>query len=257
MKNPLSFVVIFVLLIFSFDGFSQNPDPNTMTKEERDAYFAKLREASNADHKRMMGLLGIDSIRRGANGNDPTAPNAANYNEAKANPFPELPDPLILKNGKKVTTAKMWWNQRRDEIVEDFDREIYGRQPKNTPKVTWEVVSSTNETYEGIPVVTKKLIGHVDNSSYPQVSVDIQLTLATPANAKGPVPVMMEFGFVWPSWFPRQNPPRTRPTWQKQVLEMGWGYASLIPVSVQARQWCRIDTRYHWPCKQRSTSQTR
>jgi len=235
MKNPLSLVVILALLIvFSPDGFSQNPDPNTMTKEERDAYFAKLREVSNADHKRMMDLLGIDSIRRGANGNDPNAPNAANYDEAKANPFPELPDPLTLKNGKKVTTPKMWWNQRRAEIVEDFDREIYGRQPKNTPKVTWEVVSSTNENYEGIPVVTKKLVGHVDNSSYPQVSVDIQLTLATPANAKGPVPVMMEFGFIFPSWFPRQNPPPSGPTWQKQVLEMGWGYASLIPVSVQA-----------------------
>src|SRR6187455_2838156 len=233
MKNPLNLLLIFFLLIFSFDGFSQTPDPNTMTKEERDAYFAKLREVSNADHKRMMDLLGIDSIRRGANGNDPSAPNAANYDETKANPFPELPDPLILKNGKKVTTAKMWWNQRRAEIVEDFDREIYGRQPTNTPKVNWEVVSATNETYEGISVVTKKLVGHVDNASYPQVSVDIQLTLATPASAKGPVPVMMEFGFIWPSWFPRQNPP-SGPTWQKQVLEIGWGYASITPVTVQA-----------------------
>src|SRR5688572_30099901 len=235
MKNPLSLVLIFALLIvFSPDGFAQNPDPNTMTKEERDAYFAKLREASNADHKRMMDLLNIDSIRRGADGNDPNAPNAANYDEAKANPFPDLPDPLILKNGKKVTSAKMWWNQRRAEIVEDFDREIYGRQPKNTPKVKWEVISSTNETYEGIPVVMKKLVGHVDNLSYPQVSVDIQLTLATQANAKGPVPVIMEFGFIRPSWFPQQNPPPPGPTWQKQVLDKGWGYASLIPTSVQA-----------------------
>ncbi len=235
MKNPLSFVVIFVLLIvFSPDGFSQNPDPNTMTKEERDAYFAKLREASNADHKRMMDLLGIDSIRRGANGNDPNAPNAANYDEAKANPFPELPDPLILKNGKKVTTAKMWWNQRRAEIVEDFDREIYGRQPKNTPKVNWEVVSSTNETYEGIPVLTKKLVGHVDNSSYPQVSVDIQLTLATPANAKGPVPVMMEFGFIWPSWFPGQNPRPQGLRGKNRFWKWVGVTLSIIPVSVQA-----------------------
>ena len=99
----------------------------------------------------------------------------------------------------------MWWNKRRPEIVEDFDREIYGRQPENIPKVNWEVVSYDEETYEGIPVVTKKLIGHVDNSSYPKVSVDIQLTLATPANAKGPVPVIMEFGFVRPSWFPRSE----------------------------------------------------
>src|ERR1700730_7396679 len=84
------------------------------------------------DHQQMMDQLHITSLRPGANGNDPKAPNAANYDEAKANPYPDLPDPLILKNGKKVTTAKMWWNKRRAEIVEDFDREIYGRVPKNT-----------------------------------------------------------------------------------------------------------------------------
>ena len=229
------FTVLLLLTVGSLNGLAQKSDPNTMTKEERDAFFAKQREATVADHKRMMGLLNIDSIRGGANGNDPNAPNAANYDESKANPFPELPDPLVLKNGKKVTSAKVWWEQRRPEIVEDFDREIYGRQPSVTPKVTWEVISTVNEDYDGIPVVTKKLVGHVDNSSYPQISVDIQLTLATPANAKGPVPVMMEFGFVWPSWFPRQNAtPPPGPTWQKQVLEKGWGYAVLIAVSIQA-----------------------
>ena len=221
------------LIAFASDVvYSQRPDPNNMTKEERDAYFATLRKASEADHRKMMDLLNIDSIRRGANGSDPNAPNAANYDEAKANPFPELPDPLELKNGEKVTSAKAWWSKRRPEIVEDFDVEIYGRQPKNIPKVTWEVLSAINETYAGIPVITKKLVGHVDNSTYPQVSVDIQLTLATPANAKDPVPVIMEFGFIWPSWFPVRTPP-PGPTWQQQVLEKGWGYAIIIPVGIQ------------------------
>lgn len=204
-----------------------------MTKEERDVYFGKLRGASEADHKGMMELLDIDSIRRGANGNDPNVLNAANYDELKANPFPDLPDPLVLRNGRKVTTANDWWDRRRAEIVEDFDREIYGRQPKNIPNVTWEVLSTNIETYDGIPVVAKKLVGHVDNDSYPQVSVDIQLTLVTPANAKSPVPVMMELGFIRPSWFPQQNPPPPGPTWQKQVLDKGWGYAIIIPVSIQ------------------------
>ena len=80
-----------------------------------------------------MDLLHITSLRNGANGSNPQAPNYANYDESKANPYPGLPDPLVLKNGKKVTTAKMWWDQRRPEIVEDFDREIYGRVPKVTP----------------------------------------------------------------------------------------------------------------------------
>jgi hypothetical protein len=185
---------------------------------------------SQQDHQRMMDLLHITSLRKGADGRNPQAPNAANYDESKANAYLNLPDPLVLKNGQKVATAEMWWNQRRPEIVEDFDREIYGRVPKNTPKVNWEVTSTAKEVNGSIPVVTKKLVGHVDNSTYPLVAVDIQLTLTTPANATGPVPVIMEFGFGSPS-------PRTAvrvPGWQQQVLAKGWGYAVLVPYSVQA-----------------------
>ena len=76
-----------------------------------------------------MDLLHITSIRRGKDGSNTNSPFYANYDESKANPFPNLPDPLVLKNGEKVTTAEMWWKQRRPEIVEDFDREIYGRVP--------------------------------------------------------------------------------------------------------------------------------
>src|ERR1051325_268027 len=74
------------------------------------------------DHQRMMELLHITSLRPGADPNKPNAPNAVNYDESKANPYPKLPDPLLMKNGKRVTTTKLWWNQRRAEIVEDFDR---------------------------------------------------------------------------------------------------------------------------------------
>jgi hypothetical protein len=187
------------------------------------------------DQKRLMDLLHISSLRRGADGRNVQAPNAANYDESKANPYPELPDPLLLKSGKKVKTAKVWWNQRRPEIVEDFDREIYGRVPRDTPKVKWEVTGTTNEMSGDVPVVTRQLTGHVDNSSYPQISVDIKLALSTPANAAGPVPVIMEFGFI--GGFPRTGgaPPRPAgPTWQQQVAAKGWGYAVLVPNSIQA-----------------------
>ena len=147
----------------------------------------------------MMDLLHITSIRRGKDGMNTNSPYYANYDEAGANPFPDLPDPLVLKNGKKVTTAEMWWKQRRPEIMEDFDREIYGRVPANLPKVKWEVTSTTTETNGTVPVITKKLVGHVDNSSDTNITVNIDLTLSTPANATGPVPVMMQFGFNFAS----------------------------------------------------------
>jgi (4-O-methyl)-D-glucuronate---lignin esterase len=194
--------------------------------------------ASQADRQRMMDLLHITSLREGANGSNPQAPNYANYDESKANPYPDLPDPLVMKNGKKVTTAKMWWEKRRPEIVEDFDREIYGRMPKVTPAVKWEIVKTTNELNGDVPVITKQLIGHVDNSSYPQITVDIQLSLSTPANAARPVPVIMEFGYNFgPARAGRGGPPPAAPagpTWQQQVLAKGWGYASLTPTSIQA-----------------------
>jgi len=179
------------------------------------------------DHQRIMDLLKIKSLRKGVGGT------SANYDESKANPYPRLPDPLVLKDGKQVTTAEMWWKQRRPEIVEDFDREIYGRVPKETPKVKWEVTDTKKDKVGEIEVVTKKLVGHVDNASYPLIKVDIQLSLTTPADAKGPVPVMMEFGFS----FGGKGPPtggKGGPGWQQQVLAKGWGYAILSPNSIQA-----------------------
>ena len=197
-----------------------------------------MNKVTQQDYNQMLKQLNITSVRPGANGNDPKAPNAANYDEAKANPYPNLPNPLTLKNGTKVTDAKTWWTKLRPEIVEDFDREIYGRVPGNTPKVNWEVVKDTMEMNGDVQVHTKKLIGHVDNSLYPSISVNIDLALSVPANAKGPVPIVMEFGFVFPPGFrmpqQQQNNQPQPASWQQQLLAKGWGYAVLVPTSVQA-----------------------
>ncbi|TSA54628.1 MAG: acetylxylan esterase [Planctomycetaceae bacterium] len=199
--------------------------------QQRNDRWAEIRRLSAEDHHKMMALLGIKSLRPGRNGMDPNAPNYANYDESRANPYPNLPDPLVLKNGQKVTTAQMWRDQRRPEIVEDFDREIYGRAPRNTPRVNWEVTGTTNEKNGEVPVITKQLAGHVDNSSHPAISVDIQLTLTTPADATGPVPVIMEFGFGGRFGRMRSG---GGPSWQQQVLAKGWGYAIIVPNSIQA-----------------------
>jgi hypothetical protein len=173
--------ILSVLLLASASAVAQTnyPPPVNFTAEQ--------------DHQNMMDQLGVKTLRPGPSG-DEKAPNHANYDETTANPYPNLPDPLILKNGKKVTTADMWWKQRRPEIVEDMDREVYGRLPKNIPNVTWTVKVTDKEMVNRIPVIAKHIIGHVDNSSYPAISVDIDMVLVVPTNAKGPVPVLMMFG---------------------------------------------------------------
>jgi hypothetical protein len=194
------------------------------------------------DHQRLLDLLHITSLRKGPSG-DPKALDSANFDESKVEPNLILPDPLILKNGLRVKTAEAWWKLRRPEIVEDFDREIYGRVPENAPKVKWEVIRTLQDENGGVSVISKNLLGHPDNSDYPLISVDIQLILTTPAKATGPVPVMMEFGlnakmleaikkrFTAEQWAAFNG---SGPAWQQQVLAKGWGYATIIPTTVQA-----------------------
>jgi len=205
-------------------------------KEIPDSLISPVTLTGEQDHARLMKLLNIDSLRAGPSWK-PTDPNAANTDESKANPYPNLPDPLKLNNGKEVTSPEMWWEKRRPEIKEYFDREIYGRVPENIPKVNWEILSTTDDTLKNIAVITKKLSGHVDNSSYPLISVDIALTLVLPAKAKGPMPVIIEFGFKFPANFKMTDQMKkiidSMAVWQPMILSKGWGYAILIPTSYQ------------------------
>jgi len=232
LRFSLIATIVLVVVSSSFSGYkaaaqTQNTEPaqpSHLTAEQ--------------DHQRIMDLLHITSLRRGADG-DPKSPFAANYDESKANPYSTLPDPLALTNGKKITSAKDWWKKRRPQIVENFDREIYGRVPKNIPHVEWRVISTTRETNRSVPVMTKKLRGHVDNSADPAVTVDIELSVSTPADAAGRVPVIMELGLseeikaALAKRFPEMHFGADELAWEQQVLARGWGYAIYIPTSVQ------------------------
>jgi hypothetical protein len=220
------FIVIFISIIFI--SSLVNAQFGRMNRDSINA-------VTQVDYQNMLKQLNIDSTRPGPSGN-PEAPDAANVDETKVRKDIVLPDPLILNNGEKVTDAKTWWNKRRPELVELFDREVYGRYPENIPGVTWEVIDESDSVYEGIPVHVQELLGHVDNSACPSITVDIEMTLTIPANIENPVPVMMEFGFKLSKGFkfPTPEGQPKEPSWQEQVLSKGWGYAIIYPYSVQA-----------------------
>ena len=180
----------------------------------------QVKFTGDGDHQNMMDQLGIKALRPGANPNDQST-----FDEAIANKYP-LPELMVMKNGTKVTKSKQW-PARRAEIQEDFEREVYGRIPKKVPKVNWEVTNTSTGNIGGIAAITKTLVGHVDNSSYPLIKVDIQASVTTPANSMGPVPVMVDF-----DWGFRRGP--TTPAWQQQLIAKGWGYGSINPTSIQA-----------------------
>jgi hypothetical protein len=209
---------------------------------------------SQQDRQRVMDQLKITMFPSG-----PGAYLASTYDERTANPYPVLPDPLTFNNGSKVKSAKDW-TRRRAEIVELFDREVYGRRPKNIPKVTWTVTSTTEGTAGNVPVITKQLIGRVDNSGFPTLNVTLLATLSTPKNVAGPVPVVLMFGGggTRPESIPATTlclPPGSVPAApgtgargagpgpaagpapgspQEQIATRGWAYASISTASVQA-----------------------
>src|SRR6185437_3726520 len=149
---------------------------------------------------------------------------------------------LAFKNGKSVKT-KADWLKRRAEIKAMFDEDVYGKYPAHIPKVTWHLDGTENLTVEGIAVVAKHLTGHVDNSSYPAISIAIKMDVVTPASARGHrVPVIIGGGTL-----PRPDaPPRRMPSGMsiimgpptdssaKQLLSRGWGFVSVNSNQVQA-----------------------
>ena len=242
LSRSLLVVISSVFLLATSSLRAQQPVPKPApapAPPQPTAEQLAIQAASAKEHQREMDLLGIKTLRPGVS-NEPGTPNYANYDESKANVYPNLPDPLLLANGQRVTTADQWWNQRRPEIAALFDHEILGVTPAHLPSVRWEVVKTEHEKNGDIPVLTKTLVGHIDNSADPSITVNIDLTLTTPEGAKGPVPVVMELGLskefmaMLLKRFPQFAPkPGDGPTWQQQVLARGWGYAEYIPTSVQ------------------------
>src|SRR5947209_1077179 len=159
------------------------------------------------DYQNMLDQLGIKKMRKGRD-----AKVKDTSDEATANPYKEtMPDLMTFKDGTKVKSADQW-PKRRAEIVADFEREVYGRIPKNVPKVKWEVTSTVEGESGGIATVTKTLVGHVDTNAFPQIQVAIQASFAVPKHAAGKVPIILQFGF---------GGKVGANSWQQQALNQG------------------------------------
>lgn len=222
-----SLLLLFCFLIINAQAqFSQ---------AERDS-IAKL---TKDDYVQMLGKLRLNEseMRPGPSGN-PAAPNAANSEESKVREY-SLPELLKLDNGKTISTSQEWWQQRRPEIEKAFEEEIYGKLPENIPSVTWKVIDAYDTIIGNFPIREKIIRGIVDNSAYPSIKVEIELLVATPLHSQGPVPIVMEFGFIRSPFNSGPVQPiglgsSGEPSWKEQLISKGWGYAILVPSSVQA-----------------------
>ncbi len=188
--------------------------------------------ATERDYRATLTRLGISSMRPGADGRDRNAPNAANYSEDKVGPVPPLPPLLTTSAGKQVTSPLDWWRVRRPELLALFDREMYGRVPASAPPIRWDEVEREQRRKGTAPVITRKFVGRDATGASDALRMDLTVTL--PAAAAGKIPLVLELGFPEGSRFPGFAGPRpTGPDWTEQVVARGWGYAILVPSTVQ------------------------
>jgi hypothetical protein len=251
--------VLVAAIVSATAARAQVPDFRTMTPAERQAFLDSIRTASQRDHDRMVALLHLpappvlppadsdpnrppNTFRRtSAPGNTwyDSAGNTyvrsewgswSNYDEAHAGTY-TLPDPLVTDDGRPVADSATWWRVRRPEILELFQREIYGRTPARTPAVRFEVTSLDSTRYPGAAVV-EHVLGRIDNSAWPAAKPAVEITLYLPPHVTRPVPVVM---VVWGVFFGFPPGDTTKlPDRIAQTLALGWAFGTVNTTAIQA-----------------------
>jgi len=115
-----------------------------------------------------------------------------NYDEQKV-PEYTLPDPLVMSDGTKVTTAQTWKTKRRPELLELFRTQVYGRSPINRPKdMIFKVFDFEQQALDGL--ATRKQVAVNFTSEQDGPGMDILIYL--PNDRKKPIPtfVILNFG---------------------------------------------------------------
>ena len=224
LKKSFKGAIALSLMIVPLSAFAQWGGMGMNTNRD------SLNKVAEADYANMMEQLGIKEMKPGRNPNTQDVTQHPNYDELIANPYYIYPELLVTNSGKQVKNAKMWNKVRRPELVRTFEEELYGCIPENVPDVDWQIVSEEKAKLGDIDVVLRTLTGVVDNSSYPEISVNIQANVIYPDNGAQNMPVVVEFGYGggMPRAFGNSKP------WQQMVVERGWAAATIVPGSIQA-----------------------
>ena len=117
-------------------------------------------------------------------------PEGFNYDESRVPQF-ELPDPLRLEDGTRVTDRETWIARRRPEILHLFESEVYGRAP-DADGIRSRQFSERPDAIGGKALRREVTVFFSEDDAGPSMD----LMIYTPGNARGPVPVFLGLNFT-------------------------------------------------------------
>src|SRR5262245_52604164 len=117
-----------------------------------------------------------------------------NYDESRVGLY-TLPEALVGSDGEKVTTAEMWKNVRRPEILRLFETYVYGKVPTPPRPITpiFRIRSEDREALGGKAVRREISILFTESPDGPRM--DLLLYLPKDAGAAHRVPAFLGLNF--------------------------------------------------------------
>ena len=118
-----------------------------------------------------------------------------NYEEDRAAGY-TLPDPLVMADGKPVRDAKTWTTKRRPEIIKAFEEQQFGRVPGKPAGLRFDVFDKGTPALNGTAIRKQVTIVFSDKKDSSEGAPKADLAIYLPANARGPVPLLLNIGFT-------------------------------------------------------------
>lgn len=117
-----------------------------------------------------------------------------NYDESKVGNY-TLPDPLLLENGERVNDPKVWYSQRRPELIRLFEENVYGRSPERPKDISWKVLEVDKNALGGKAIRKQVTIYFSKDKNGPADNVLIYLPLNGGKRSPKGVPLILTLNF--------------------------------------------------------------
>lgn len=155
-----------------------------------------------------------------------------NYDESKV-PSYMLPNPLVMADGQRVTSVRMWMEKRRPELLKLFETNEYGFSPSRPAGMTFRVASVDRNALGGKAVRKEVVINFFGKKDGPEMRLLIYL----PKGAARPVPMFLGLNFGGNQTVASDPGITINPGW----MRYGWGvinhHATEASRGVNACRW--------------------